>query len=118
MGDLVPRKEMVNQGVKGVGGVAGGVALLIVKGLLFSLGLVPGLIIGGVLTLGGLAISRSKGERTAGAVVAGAGILTLVASTGIGAGLAGALMTIGGIGLLAFGGYSLIKFILNLRKRR
>jgi hypothetical protein len=115
MGDLVPRKELVKQGVKGIGGVAGGIVLLILAGLSTT----AGLIIGGILTLLGLFISTSKEDRTAGMVAAGAGVLTLISSLvpGLGA-VASWLMRVGGIGLLITGGYSFIKFLVNLAKRR
>ena len=113
MGDIVPRKELAKQGTQGVGGIVGGVVLLILRGL------GPfGWVAGGLLTLGGLALASSKEDRTAGMVTVGAGILTLLSKLPFLGGIAGTLMSIGGIGLLVFGGYSLIKFVLNLRKRR
>ncbi len=112
MGDLVPRKEITKQGVRGVGGIGGGIALLVLSGF----GLVGGLIFGGLLTITGFVIGRSKEDRIPGGIVAGAGILTILSGI-FGPGIAGTLLTISGVGLLAFGGYSLVKFLLGLRKR-
>ena len=114
MGDLVPRNVLVKQGMKGVGGIVGGGALL----LLARLGGVAGWIAGGLITALGLGISTSRDDRVAGLVTAGAGILTLVSQVPLVGGAADLLMTIGGIGLIAAGGYSLIKFFINLAKRR
>jgi hypothetical protein len=89
--------------------------------LLFLSGLsgVAGWIIGGVLTVAGLGISTSKEDRAAGFVTAGAGILTLISTILPGVGpVASWLMRVGGIGLLLGGGFSIVRFILNLRKRR
>lgn len=114
MGDLVPRKQLVKQGMMGIGGIVGGAVLLVLSGLSGPVGW----IIGGVLALVGLGLSASREDRAAGIVVLGAGVLTLISALipGIGA-TASWLMRIGGIGLLISGGYSLIKFIVNLRKR-
>ncbi len=116
MGDLVPRNVLVKQGMKGVGGIVGGGALL----LLSSLGGVVGWIIGGVLTAVGLGISTSRDDRVAGLITAGAGVLTLVSQLPVPllGGIAGWLMGVGGVGLIVAGGYSLIKFFVNLSKRR
>jgi len=112
MGDLVPRKELTKQGVQGVGGVGGGILLLVL-----SAGGIGAAIIGGLIAIAGLAMSRSKEDRVPGYVVTAAGALgVLSVIPGLG-GVAGTLLTISGIGLLALGGWKLIKFIMNLRKR-
>ena len=115
MGDVVPRNELTKQGMRGVGGVAGGVALLIVSALSGSI--VGGLVIGGLVALVGLIMTRDKADRKAGLVALGAGALTVVglAIPPIG-GLARILLTISGIGLIGAGVFSLIKFIRNLRR--
>lgn len=109
---LVPTKTLVKHGTTGVGGVVGGAVLLLLGGL----GPVGAAIIGGVLTLVGAGVgASSKEDRIAGAVVAGAGVLTILSGvTGIGS----ALLTVGGLGLLGFGVYSLFRFIRGLRSRR
>ena len=111
--DIVATKTLVRQGTTGIGGLAGGGALL----LLGSLGGPWAFIVGGVLTLAGAGVAAaSKEDRVAGAVVAGAGALTIV--SGLGLGVGGALLTLSGIGLLAVGGIGLFKFIKGLRSRR
>ncbi len=110
MGDIVPRKEIERDGVRGFGGVAAGAALLILSGL----GQVLGLVAGGALTAVGLGIAASRGDRAAGGMLAGAGILTILSKA---LGFGGGLLSIGGIGLLAYGGYSLFNFFRKLKAR-
>lgn len=111
--EIVPTKTLVRQGTTGIGGVVGGGALL----LLGSLGGPWAWIIGGVLAVAGLGVAAaSKEDRLAGGVVAGAGVLTIV--SGLGLGIGGALLTLGGIGLIAVGGVGLYRFIKGLRSRR
>jgi hypothetical protein len=120
MGDIVPRNQLVKQGFKGFAGVGGGVALLILRGIAhIDSGLsLPGLIVGGIVSVVGVVIASSPEDRKAGMVALGAGILTAVASLpGIG-GIASWLMMVGGIGLILTGGWSLFKFWRALRKRR
>jgi hypothetical protein len=109
MGDIVPRNELVKQGVNGVGGIAGGTAILVLS----SFGGVWGWLIGAALTAAGLYMSRKKTNRTAGTLTAGAGIITLVSRLPV----IGWLVHLGGWGLIAMGGWSLFKFFKNLRKR-
>ena len=73
MSDIVPREKVSQQGVRAAGGVAGGLALLLVGSLA---GLLP--VLGGVLKT---------------------------------------LLILSGVGLLGFGGYNLVQFIRNLRRR-
>lgn len=113
MSDLVPRKTLVKQGGQAIGGVVGGVALLALTGL----SPVPALIVGGVVTAVGLAISSSRSDRTPGLITAGAGALTALSAVPFIGGLAGTLMTISGVGLLVMGGINLFKFIKGYRKR-
>lgn len=111
--DIVPTKTLVKQGTAGVGGIVGGAALLLLGGL----GPIGGAVIGGILALGGVGVATSsKEDRTAGGIMAGAGVLTIL--SGIGWGFGGALLWISGIGLLGLGAYSLFKFIKGLRSRR
>ncbi len=116
MGELVPRKTMVKQALKGIGGIGGGIALLALAG---STG-VFGFVIGGIVTFIGLALSTSKEDRLAGMITAGAGILTLVtaAQLPILKSIAGGLMYIGGGALIVAGVFSVINFIKNLNARR
>jgi hypothetical protein len=120
MNDIVPRNTLVKQGTKAVGGVGGGAALLILRGIAnFGAGLsLPGLIIGGVITVIGLGTTSSKSDRSSGLLVTGAGLLTAAASLPIIGGLASFLMGAAGIGLLVGGGISLYKFIKGLKSRK
>ena len=113
MGDIVPRNKLVKQGVKGLGGVGGGITILILS----SLGTISGLVFGGLLTAVGILISKSKDDRIAGTIVAGAGIITLISKIPAIGSVASWLMGIGGVGLILAGGWSIFKFIKNLRKR-
>ncbi len=112
MGDIVPRKEVERDGIRGFGGVAGGVGLLV----LTSLSHVPvvGLVAGAALTAIGLGVAGSSRDRAAGTVATAAGILTILSNV-IHRG--GGLLWLGGIGLLAFGGYSLYNFFRKLKAR-
>lgn len=116
MGDIVPRDQLTKQAMTGVGGLAGGVALLVLRALTGST--VGGLIIGGIAAIVGLVMARDREDRKAGLVALAAGALTILglAIPGI-RGLASTLMLISGIGLLGFGGWSLFKFLRNLKRQ-
>jgi hypothetical protein len=117
MSDLVPRDQVSRQGVRGFVAVAGGVGTL----FLATLGGIPGIIIGGVITVIGLALSGGKKERTAGVVTAVAGAAVVVSSlpflSSVFGGLFHGVMYAAGIVLLGVGGFSLYRFFSNLRKR-
>ena len=110
MSDIVPRSVLTKQGVKGVGAVAGGIVLLaLAGGGLFSI------VVGAILGLGGLALSGSKSDRTAGIVTAVVGAATLL--TGIFGGPFAWLMRAAGFVFLGGGVYLLVKFFQGLRSR-
>ena len=113
MGDIVPRKTLVKYGSQGVAGLAGGAALLALNGL----GPVGSLIVGGIVAIVGLALSRSKEDKTAGYIALGAGALTAVTAIGFLRGIAGTLLGISGIGLLVMGGINVFRFIRGYRNR-
>ena len=121
MREIVPRETLVRQGMHGFGGVGGGVGLLVLQSIArigsgFSL---PGLVVGGALTAVGLGVAaKDPADRDAGLVMAGAGLITGIASLPIVGGLAGALMWISGVGLLGIGGVNLYRFFKGLRARR
>jgi hypothetical protein len=120
MGDIVPRNQLVKQGVQGIAGIGGGVGLLILRAIAaigegaFS---VAGLIVGGVVTVAGFVIMSSPEDRSAGMITIGAGALTLAASLPLVGGIANAFMRIGGFGLIIAGAISLFRFLRNLRRR-
>lgn len=114
--EMVPRRELVRTGGKGIAGVAGGIGLLVLRSIASAT--IPGLIVGGILTVAGLGVSsRSRKDRTAGLVAAGAGALTVVASLPLVGGLGSTLMLLGGIGLFAAGGFALFRFFKGLKSR-
>lgn len=114
MGELVPRKEMVKQALMGIGGIGGGIALFLLQGLAW----LPGIIVGGIIAVIGLAISSSKKDRTAGLITLGAGALLAVSKIPILGAIGNFIIFVAGIGLLIVGGLSLYKFIKNLNARR
>jgi len=114
MNEIVPRKELVKQGVKGFAGVGGGIGLFILNWVA-SAGFLPGLIVGGAVTVVGMLIGTSKEDRKAGMITAAAGIATILAAT-IG-GVVGWLLPAAGLVLIGLGAFSLFKFFRNLRKR-
>ncbi len=113
MSDIVPRKTLVKEGGKAIGGIGGGIVLL----ALSNVAGIPALIIGGIIALLGLGVSGSRDDRKAGLIITAAGILTALGGIPILGGIAGTLMSVAGIGLLAMGGISLFKFIRGYLKR-
>jgi hypothetical protein len=116
MSEIVPRSQLTRQGVKGVAAAAGGLGLIILS----SLGPVLGLIAGGVLTVVGLSLSGSKSDRTAGIVTAGAGVVTVISALHHVIPLfpsLGWLMWVPGIGLIALGAISFVRFLRGMKTR-
>jgi len=113
MGDLVPRKDLVKQGSKGIGGIIGGAVVLALN----ALGPIASLVVGGIIGISGLMMSRKKEDRATAYVLAGAGALTAITAIPAIGGLAGWLLGVSGVGLLLLGGWNLIKFIIGYRKR-
>jgi len=112
MSNLIPRDQLVKDGLKGFGAVGGGLAILILKAL--SSSLIVGLLAAGIVTIAGIAIGSSREDRNAGLITVAVGVLT-----GIAAIIPSLrwLMSIAGWGLLAAGGVALFRFFKNLRKR-
>jgi hypothetical protein len=117
MSDIVPRDRLAAAGVRAVIAVAGGIGILALAGI----GGLPGIIVGGALTVIGLAFSGSKSEKGAGIATAAVGAAVLVSSIPILHGLFGGLfhwlMRAAGVVLLGLGGFSLYRFVTGLRKR-
>ncbi len=115
MGELVPRSELVKQGWRGFGGVAGGILLLALRGIAGA-GFWPGLLAGAFLVILGVGIGSSRQDRVAGGITTAVGAATLIGSIPA-FGAVRWLMSVAGIALLAAGAWSLVKFFINLRKR-
>ena len=117
MSNLPARSELAKTAVRGFGALGGGVALLVLAGL--SRGLI-GVIVGGALAVVGLSVGSSRSDRTAGVITAAAGILSILSGLSSIVGgfpnLSG-MMWVAGIGLAAYGGFSLYRFFTNLRRR-
>ncbi|AFG37673.1 hypothetical protein [Spirochaeta africana] len=113
---IVPRDQLVKTGGKAVGGIGGGIVLLALNSVT---GFLPAVIIGGLLTAGGLGIAGSSPEdKTAGTIAAAAGIATISSALPLVGGLASTLLWGGGVVLLGAGIYSAFKFWQGLRSRR
>lgn len=114
MGDLVPKKDLVKNGSKGIGGIIGGAVILALN----ALNPIASLVVGGLVGVTGLGISRKPEDRATGYVLAGAGALTAITAIPAIGGVAAWLLGVSGVGLLLMGGWNLAKFIMGYRKRR
>jgi hypothetical protein len=117
MQELATRQEMTKKLINGAGGVGGGLALLLISGLVGS----PVMwIAAGVCAAVGIGMLFSKNQKKAGTVLLGAGVV--VAGAGIITAALGAtvpwLIPIAGVGLIVLGGISLFRFFRDLKKRR
>lgn len=113
--EIVPTKTLVKRATKGVGGIAGGAALI----GLSSMGPMPSLIIGGLLAVGGLTIATtSPDDRKYAGVVAGAGALTALTALPLIGNITNFLMWGGGVALIGMGIYSFVNFFQGLRTRK
>jgi hypothetical protein len=116
MSDIVPRNELAGQGVRGVVAIAGGIGAIALAGISGWWGI----IIGGVLTVIGLALASPRKDRLGGVVIAAAGAAVFFSSLPVLGGIFKFLdwiMRAAGIVLIGIGGFSLFKFISGLRKR-
>ncbi len=113
MGDLVPKKDLVKSGSKGIGGIVGGAVVLALN----ALNPIASLIVGVIVGVTGLGMSRSKEEKGTGMLIAGAGALTAITAIPAIGGVAAWLLGVSGVGLLLMGGWNLIKFIRGYRQR-
>jgi len=104
-------------GITAIGYSAGGIFLFLLQIFARFRGL--GLFVGALVCIIGIASFTSKdpSDRKAGAVVMIAGILALLSRIPVIAPLAGTLLTIGAVGLLAMGILNGIKFFIGLKKR-
>jgi hypothetical protein len=113
MGDIVPRREINQEGVRAITGLVAGGGLF----LLSLLGTVPGIIVGGAVAAVGLGIAASKKERRTGSIIAGAGGLGVISKLPFLGGFGGGLLLVGGAALFGYGVMSAIRFFRKLKTR-
>jgi hypothetical protein len=122
MHDMIPSNGypstnvLAKQGVAAVGGLVGGIALFVLGALPPLVGIIAGGVVG-IVGIGAL-LSKDPEDRKPGAITALAGGLAILSKIGIVRPLAGTLLGIGAIGLLAMGIWNGIKFLKGLRSRR
>ena len=111
--------SLAKMGLSAVGFTTGGLLLLVLQGL--ARAPVLGLIVGGIVSVIGIIslLSKDPDDKKAGALITGAGVLVLLSKIGFTPikALAGTLLGIGAVGLLAIGIWRGIKFFLGLKKR-
>jgi sugar phosphate isomerase/epimerase len=118
--DKIPSTSNLSKlGITAIGYTAGGVFLFILQMIGRLRGL--GLVLGGIVCVIGIfsLMSKDPEDRKAGAVIAAAGVLTVLSKNGIPfiTTISGTLLTIGAFGLLAIGILNGIKFLIGLKKR-
>jgi hypothetical protein len=114
-GDYTPTTVLAKQGMTAVGGIVGGVALFIMRALPPLIGIVAGVAVG-VIGIGGI-LSKDPEDRKPGLLAAAAGALSILARIGIIRPLAGTLLGISALGLLAMGIWNGVKFLKGLKGR-
>ena len=114
-GDYTPTTVLAKQGITAVGGIVGGAALIIMRALPPFIGIIAGVVVG-VIGIGGI-LSKDPEDRKPGFLAAAAGALSILARIGIIRPLAGTLLGISALGLLAMGIWNGVKFIKGLRSR-
>lgn len=110
MNDIVPRETLSKQGMAGFTAVGGGIGLWAMS--MFGW---LGFVIGGVLTVAGVAVSMHKEDRKPGLVIAGAGVLGILSAAITG--FPDLLLRLAGTGLIAFGGLSIWRFFRGIKSR-
>jgi Fe2+ transport system protein FeoA len=116
--DYIPSRSRLSKlGITAVGYTAGGIFLFLLQAFARFRGL--GIVIGAVVCLIGIASFTSKdpADKKAGAVIMAAGILVLLSKVPGIAPIAGTLLAMGAVGLLAMGIINGIKFLTGLKKR-
>ena len=113
--DYTPTNVLAKQGISAVGCIVGGVALGIMRALPPLVGIIAGVIVG-VISIGGI-LSRDPEDRKPGILAAAAGALSILARIGIIRPLAGTILGISALGLLAMGIWNGVKFIKGLKGR-
>jgi hypothetical protein len=114
-GDYTPTTVLAKQGITAVGGIVGGAALLIMRALPPLIGIIAGVVVG-VIGIGGI-LSKDPDDHKPGLLAAVAGALSIFARIVIIRPLAGTLLGISALGLLAMGIWNGVKFIRGLKDR-
>jgi hypothetical protein len=115
--DHTPTSVLAKQGVTAVACLIGGVGLNIIRALPGIIGITAGVIVG-VVGIGG-AMSKDADDRKPGMLAAVAGGLAVLSRVPIKplAALAGTLLSISALGLVAMGIWNGIKFVKGLKGR-
>jgi len=116
--EAIPSTSSLSKmGITAIGYCAGGIFLILLQ--VFSRFRGLGLVIGALVCIVGIVsfTSKDQADRKAGAVIMAAGALALLSKIPVVAPLAGTLLSIGAIGLLALGIWNGIKFFIGLKKR-
>ena len=115
--DIPPASTLSKQAITAFFCTAGGVSLIVLQAV--SKIPVVGLIAGAVICAVGIGalLSKDPADRKPGAVITAAGALAVLSKIRPIAPLAGTLLTIGTVGLLALGIWNAIKFFTGLKKR-
>ncbi|MDR2079769.1 MAG: hypothetical protein LBP74_08630 [Treponema sp.] len=114
-GNYTPTNVLAKQGMAAIGGIACGVALIIMRALPPVIGIIAGVIVG-VIGIGGI-LSKDPDDRKPGILAAAAGGLSILARVGIIRPLAGTLLSISALGLIVMGVWNGIKFLKGLKGR-
>ena len=115
--DIPPASSLSKQGITAFFCTAGGVFLIVLRAITKIP--VVGLLAGAVVCAVGIGalLSKDPADRKPGAVITVAGALAILSKVRLFAPLAGTLLTIGVVGLLALGIWNAIKFFTGLKKR-
>jgi len=117
-GGIPSTSSLSKLGVTAVAYTAGGIFLLLLQAIARG-GF--GFVLGGLVCIAGIVsfTSKDQSDKKAGAIIMAAGVLVLISKIKIPviAPIAGVLMSIGAIGLLALGIWNGIKFFIGLKKR-
>jgi hypothetical protein len=114
-GDYTPTNVLAKQGITAVGGIVGGLALIIMRALPPVIGVVAGVVVGVIGVVG--ILSKDPEDHKPGLLAAAAGALSILSRIGIIRPLAGTLLGISTLGLLAMGIWNGFKFIKGLKGR-
>ena len=111
--------SLTRLGISAIGYTVGGLLLFVLQ--MVARFRVVGMLIGLALCVFGIVslLSKDPADRRPGAVITGAGVLTLLSKVSIPIvqAVSGTLLSIGAFGLLYFGLRNGIRFLINLKRR-